>query len=231
MLGYSSDIKIYEFDIEKAKDILEKNGWVDKDNDGIREKVLEKGKDPTKLEFILTTIDWPELKTAAQFLKDSWQKVGISANIEASDALTVQQENIKPRQYQILLFGELLNIDPDPFSFWHSSQQKDPGLNLAVYSNSKVDAILQDARQDLDPVSRGKKYEQFSQIIIDDLPAIFLYSPDYLYPVSNQIKGVDFKIAPQENGNGRLFVPSDRFSEIEKWYFKTKRVWEWKGWL
>ncbi|MDD5589647.1 MAG: ABC transporter substrate-binding protein [Candidatus Portnoybacteria bacterium] len=228
MLGYSNDIKIYEFNIDKAKEILESNGWVDKDGDGIREKIMEKGKDPVKLEFTLTTISWPELVSAADFVKNSWEKIGIKTNVEANDALSVQQENIKSRQYQILLFGEVLNIDPDPFSFWHSSQKKDPGLNIAVYDNSKVDAILQDARQDIDQASRAKKYEEFSKIIVEDLPAIFLYSPSYLYPLSNQIKGIDFKKAP-ENSEEKIFMPSDRFSEIEKWYIKTKRTWHWKG--
>jgi peptide/nickel transport system substrate-binding protein len=228
MLGYSNEIKIYEYDVEKAKEILEENGWLDKDEDGILEKVMEKGKEPVNLEFTITTISWPELASAAEFVKQSWEKIGIKVNVEANDAVSVQQENIKPRHYQILLFGEVLNIDPDPFSFWHSSQKKDPGLNIALYDNSKIDAILQDARQDIDPASRAKKYEDFSKAVVEDLPAIFLYSPSYLYPLSSQIKGVGFKKAP-ENPEGKIFMPSDRFSEIERWFMKTKRSWAWKG--
>lgn len=211
MIGYSDQTKIYEFDLEKAKNILDEAGWKDANNDGFREKA------ETNLEFSLVTIPWTEFSQTADLLKKNWEAIGAKVSIETKDATSLQQENIRPRQYQMLLFGELLNIDPDPFSFWHSTQTKDPGLNLALYENAQVDAILQDARQDLDPVSRANKYQQFSQIITEDLPAIFLYTPDYLYPILNKFKGVDLKI---------LVMPSDRFSQIEKWYSETARVWK-----
>ena len=126
-------------------------------------------------------------------------------------------ENIRPRQYQMLLFGEMLGSDPDPFAFWHSSQIKDPGQNLALYANAQVDALLQSARQDLGSDSRADKLRQFNQIIADDLPAIFLYAPDYLYAIPDKIKGAEFNF---------LASPSDRFSQIEKWYISEKRVWK-----
>jgi len=211
MTGYSDQIKIYEFDVEKAKNILQTAGWTDANNDGVREKGEE------NLELTITTIPWPELAQTANLISDFWKEIGVKTTIETKEATSLIQENIRPRQYQILLFGELLNIDPDLFAFWHSSQKKDPGQNLSLYENAQVDAILQDARQDLDPASRAKKYEQFSQILAEDLAAIFLYAPDYLYPSSSQIKGIDLKI---------LNSPSDRFSQIENWYLTTKRVWK-----
>lgn len=211
MLGYSDQITRYEFDIEKAKNILQSAGWIDANGDGIREKSGE------NLELTLLTIPWPELSETANLISNFWKEIGVKTNIETKETISLIQENIRPRQYQILLFGELTNTDPDPFAFWHSSQKKDPGQNLALYENAKADVLLQDARQDLDQTSRARKYQQLSQIIAEDLPAIFLYSPDYLYPYSNQIKGMDLKI---------LNSPSDRFSQIENWYLTTKRVWK-----
>ena len=211
MLGYSADAKSYDFDQEKAKNILQAAGWIDKNGDGIREK------DGKNLEFSLVTSTWSELTQTADLLKDELAAIGVKVDVESKDASTLQQENIKPRQYQTLLFGEILNIDPDPFYFWHSSQMKDPGLNLSLYDNAQVDAILQDARHDSDPASRAKKYQQFSQIIAGDLAAIFLYSPHYLYPLASDVKGVDLQF---------LALPSNRFSQIEKWYIETKRVWK-----
>lgn len=211
MLGFSNDVKTYSYGLEAASSTLQSAGWVDNNNDGVREK------DGQNLEFTLSTITWQELSKTANFLKDAWSLVGAKVNVETKETTSLIQENIRPRQYQALLFGELLNIDPDPFAFWHSSQKKDPGQNLSLYENAKVDAILQDARQDLNPASRAKKYQQFDQIVAEDLPAIFLYAPDYLYPLSSQIMGADFKI---------MVAPSDRFSQIENWYITTKRTWK-----
>ena len=216
MLGYSDQVKTYNFDTERAKNLLDGSGWIDSNGDGIREKT-EKGKEPVALEFSIVTTPWQELSQTAEFLKNTWGEIGAKITIETKETSALVQENIRPRQYQMLLFGELLNIDPDPFAFWHSSQKKDPGQNLSVYENAKVDAILQDARQDLDPASRAKKYQEFSQLIAEDLPAIFLYAPDYLYPISDSIRGADLKI---------LVTPSDRFSQIENWYIKTTRAWK-----
>jgi peptide/nickel transport system substrate-binding protein len=210
MIGFSADIKTYDFDMEAASSTLVGAGWIDKNEDGVREK------DDQNLEFTLSTIPWEELVNTAEFLKDAWAAIGVKVNIEIKESANLVQENIRPRQYQALLFGELLNIDPDPFAFWHSSQVKDPGQNLSLYENAQIDAILQDARQDLDAASRANKYQQFNQIISSDLPAIFLYAPDYLYPVSNALSGVDFKI---------IATPSERFSQIEKWYVSTRRAW------
>ena len=127
----------------------------------------------------------------------------------------IQQEYIKTRNYQALLFGEILSADPDPFAFWHSSQKKDPGLNLALYDNQKADKLLEEARQELSPDIRAQKYQEFQKILLDDLPAIFLYNPNYLYPISAKIKGADIQ---------KIFLPNQRFCQIEDWYLKTKRT-------
>jgi len=214
MLGYTDQVKTYNFDIEQAKQTLTAAGWVDSNGDGVREK------DGQALEISILTLPWEELEKTTNIIKEDLAAVGIKINIQTEDVASIK-EDIKNRNYQILLFGELLNLDPDPFSFWHSSQIKDPGQNISLYSNPQVDAILQNARQDLNPDSRAKKYQQFSQIICEDLPAIFLYSPDYLYVLPPDIKGVDIA-----NPDSVLIMISDRFSQIERWFISTKRVWK-----
>ena len=128
----------------------------------------------------------------------------------------LEKDFIKPRDYESLLFGEVLGAIPDPFPFWHSSQKKDPGLNLALYENKKADGYLEEARESSDPQIQRENYEEFQDILIADSPAIFLYSPDYLYLVKRKIKGIETKI---------ITDPSKRFSEIGNWYIETKRVW------
>ena len=71
-----------------------------------------------------------------------------------------------------------MNIDPDPFSLWHSSQKRDPGLNLALYDNKSVDGLLEKARQTLNPLERMKQYEDFQKLIVEDVQ---LYSYITLY--------------------------------------------------
>jgi len=215
LLGYTTETKIYDFAPEHARNILEANNWKDNDNDGLREKKI--GGEEIKLEITLITTDWPELKDAANLLKEQWEKLGAKINLETINLRMIQEDYIRPRNYQALLFGEVLEADPDPFAFWHSSQKRDPGLNLSLYDNKKVDKLLEEARQILDPETREKKYKEFQELLINDLPAVFLYSPAYLYPVDTKIKGISFK---------NLSLPSQRFSQIENWHIKTDRVWK-----
>src|SRR3989344_1521050 len=212
-LGYTKEIKIYDFSLEHAKNILEADGWKDTDGDGILEKKISN--ENLKFEITLVTADWPELIKAANLIKDQWGKIGAKINLEIAGLGAIQEDYIRPREYQAILFGEVLGSDPDPFAFWHSSQKRDPGLNLALYDNEKIDKVLEEARQNLDKKIRIEKYEEFQKLLVDDVPAVFLYSPAYLYPVNKKVKGVSLENLP---------LPSYRFSQIENWYIKTKRV-------
>ncbi|MFA6273443.1 MAG: hypothetical protein WC673_03075 [Candidatus Paceibacterota bacterium] len=128
----------------------------------------------------------------------------------------LNQTVIRPRKYDALLFGEIIGRDPDLFAFWHSSQRNDPGLNVALYANIKADKFLEEARTIADQGARLEKLVAFSEEIKKDIPAIFLYSPDFMYVLPEKIKGFAF---------GRLTIPSDRFANINQWYVETDKVW------
>ena len=169
------------------------------------------------LSFTLTTVNQQTLIETASILKAQWESLGIKIEIKIVDNPTLTEEIIRPRDYELILLGQGLEMIIDPFPFWHSSQTKDPGLNLALYENKEADKLLEEARQTLDQEKRTAALEKFQNILIEDAPAIFLYSPDYLYLVSEEIKGISVKI---------ITDPSKRFSGIEEWYIKTKRAWK-----
>lgn len=214
-MGYSPETKIYDFSPEHSKNILKDGGWIDTDEDNIREKEINGKK--VNLEVNLLTADRPELKQTALLIKEYWEKIGVRTTLKIVGATAIQQDYIRPREYDALLFGEALSADPDPFAFWHSSQKKDPGLNLSLYQNKDADKLLEEARQTMSQEDRIQKYIKFQQLLTDDIPAIFLHSSTYLYPVSKKIKGISLK---------RLTTYSQRFSQIENWYIKTDRVWK-----
>ena len=184
-------------------------------DDGIRYKKVKGAKNPLQLEFTLTTTDWPELTQTAVALKTNWEKIGFKVNLDIVPVNAIQTQTIRPREYEALIFGEVLGLDPDPFSFWHSTQRKDPGLNLALYSDKKVDGLLESARQIISPEAKIKKYEEFQNIIMRDVPAIFLYSPNYIYIAPAKIKGL---------GVQAINTPSQRFENINQWFISTIRV-------
>jgi len=174
-------------------------------------------KETLSLSFTLTTVDQPIMIEVASLIKKQWQELGVNLEIKTYDLSPLEQDIIKPRNYEILLFGEALGAVPDPFPFWHSSQVKDPGLNLSGYENKECDKLLEEARQTQVPEKIKESLEKFQNLLIKDLSAIFLYRPDYLYMVSSEIKGLDMEM---------ITDPSKRFSDTENWFIKTKRAWK-----
>ena len=162
----------------------------------------------------MKTSNWPELARAAELIKKQWEKIGVKVELDEESATDIKQ-SIKDRSYDVLIFGEILNLDPDQYSYWHSSQKKDPGLNLALYDNKNVDKIIEETRQILNPLERAKRYEDFEKLILEDAPVVFLYSPYYIYLPSKDIKGDNLSV---------LSIPSTRFDNISQWYINTKRV-------
>ncbi|MDI6602574.1 MAG: ABC transporter substrate-binding protein [Patescibacteria group bacterium] len=208
---YAQDI-LKPFGLEKGTGEVRKAT-----RDKLNEICFEKPEEIIPFKFSLITVNQPRLIELANLLKSQWQALGAEIEIKTYDISALEKEIIKPRNYQAILFGQVLGIIPDPFPFWHSSQKKDPGLNLALYKNKEADILLEETRQNLDKEKRKELLEKFQEILIEDAPAVFLYNPDYLYFVSKKIKGVK---------TGIITIPSQRFSNIEEWYIKTKRAWK-----
>ena len=206
-LGYDPDIKKYSNDTKGANTLLSQAGWTDQNNDGIKEN------SDKKLVFDLAIPDEPQFVRAASKISEEWAKIGVKINIQKADSASLDKDFISSRNYDILLIGENLGSDPDPYSYWHSSQANYPGLNLANFANGEADKLLEEARQSLDTNVRIKDYKKFQEIIADEVPAIFLYQPVYIYKVYNKVRGIDLS---------GITNSWDRFYNIADWFVKYK---------
>ncbi|MFQ5676430.1 MAG: ABC transporter substrate-binding protein [bacterium] len=194
-----------------ASSTLEEAGW-ELNKEGIRVKKIKKSTIP--LEFTLSVPQVGMLTKTAEFLAGEWQKAGIKVNLQVLSGQEIQ-EAIKNRDYEALLFGNVLNRSFDLFSFWHSSERFHPGLNLALYNNNVADELIEAIRQNLDEASRRDQFRELQNLITEDRPAVFLFSPNYLYMANKNLRGV---------GGGFLSEPADRFAGTPEWYIKTARV-------
>ncbi len=202
--------------IGKGRKILEDAGWkLGTSSDSVYEK---KGKDKTeKLAFTLTTSNSPELKLAADILQKQWTKLGAEVKIEIFESSDLTQKVIRPRKYGALLFGQIIGRDLDLYPFWHSSQRVDPGLNIALYANIKADKALETARGASDTQARMTARADFEHEIANDIPAIFLFSPEFVYLSNRNIHNFDIS---------SMTEPTDRFMNIHKWYMETDYTWK-----
>ncbi|MSU73511.1 hypothetical protein EXS56_00020 [Candidatus Kaiserbacteria bacterium] len=193
-----------------ARAILTRGGWTFDETNGVwmKKKV--------ELSFTIATADEPELVATVNALRDAWRAAGIKVTVQVYSLSELNTSVIRPRSYDAILFGEVVGRTADLFAFWHSSQRNDPGLNLALYTNLRVDSLLTQARTTNDPQEREKLYSQFAAAIIKDDPALFLYAPEFVYIVPHVMHGIAL---------GALTTPSERFLNIYQWYTDTEEVW------
>ncbi len=195
---------------ENTRAMLTSGGWTFDTAAGVwKKKKLE-------LSFTIATADEPELVATVNTLAEAWRAAGIKVTVQVYSLSELNTSIIRPRQYDAILFGEVVGRTADLFAFWHSSQRNDPGLNLALYTNLKVDSLLSQARASSDPAQREKLYAQFVSAVAKDTPALFLYAPEFIYVVPQSMHGVEL---------GALTTPSERFLNVYQWYTETEEVW------
>ncbi len=202
--------------ITSAQNLLEKNGWR-KNSAGIYEKKSAKSKSAsTTISFDIYTANSPDLVETAKMLKEQWAAIGIQIDVQIFEPSDLYQNVIRTRKYDALLFGEQIGRDRDLYAFWHSSQRNSPGLNVSLYANSKVDSLINEIRSTTSSSTIKSDYIKLDGLIEDDMPAIFLYSPDFTYAVPKTLAGIQL---------GSIVTPSDRWNSVANWYVKTERVW------
>lgn len=167
-------------------------------------------------EVKIVTVNTEEYQKVAKLIAGFWQNIGVKTNLEFIEIKDFNRKVLQSRDYDILLYGEIVGNDADPYPFWHSSQVNYPGLNLSRYQNDKVDKLIEQARESVDSEKQIEYYIDFQKLLLADIPAVFLYMPTYTYVTIDSVKGIDVK---------RISHPSERFADINTWYIKTKKVW------
>jgi peptide/nickel transport system substrate-binding protein len=198
----------------QAQEILKDGGWKLNIEKNVWEKEIEKIMTP--LTFSIATVNNSSFETTAEFLRSSWEKLGVEVTIKQFEQSDLTQAVIRPRDYEALLFGTQLGRSLDYYSFWHSSQRNDPGLNISLYANITTDSILNEMRRTQQAEGKSDAIKKFAEEINKETPAIFLYAPELLYIFPNNVTGAAFTGVSE---------PQERFSRVYDWYIKTESVW------
>jgi peptide/nickel transport system substrate-binding protein len=172
--AYSDQVSKYQYDPEKAKRLLKEAG--------VKE-----------LEFtVLVNQGNKEREKAAVILQQQYQKVGVKVNVrvmEWSAILKVVNANKDPKDFEAVIMGWSLGLDPDCYSIWHSSQYPQ-GFNFIKYKNAEVDKLIEAGRTTIDKGQRKQVYAKLWKVIADDQPYIFLWYPKAVSGVRDSIGGL-----------------------------------------
>ncbi len=206
--AYSSAGEASVFNPDEAVKILEDAGWMLGD-DGVREK------GGVRLEFDIATPNWDELVKTAHMVENGWNEIGAHVTVSVLENVSDAQRTIRSREYAALVYGLAMTFEPDPYSFWHSSQTGELEHNFSLFSDKRADELLSNSREELSADARAGMYREFQEILATRMPAVFLYSPRYVYVQRRSVQGFSAQA---------INTPASRFQDIAHWYMSTKRV-------
>ena len=178
------DLKAYPYDPERAKIILQKEGWKDSDLNGILDK------DGVDFSFTLNIPGGNPLRIyTSTIIKDNLKKVGIEVQIESHEP-QVFWDKVFGKGFDAWVAGWSVPIPLDLKTFWHSDLETN-FANVASYQNKKADLLLDKMSTQQDKGELNKYYKEFQTILYNDNPVTFLFWIDNLVAHNNKIKGIN----------------------------------------
>lgn len=202
------------YNLERAKTILDGDGWVIKD--GVRMKGGQ------RLILKVITTKNRQYEKALEVLAGQWRKLGVDVGttvVDPSDpSANFVQLTLQPRNYDVLLYELFIGADPDVYAYWHSSQTVANGYNFSNYSSRVADDALASARSRIEPDLRALKYTTFANQWLDDVPAIGLYQATAEYAYNKHIHAVD--------NSSRLVSSYDRYANLLDWSVNQRSVYK-----
>lgn len=191
----------------RAGALLDADGWR-VGADGIRSK---KGQ---ALSFTLSALNHSEYARVATHLRDQWKAIGVDAKIQLQESINFQ-DTLSQHEYDAILYGISIGVDPDVFVYWDSSQanpQSATRLNFSEYKSAVADDALEAGRTRAGNRLRTIKYQTFLKSWQQDAPALGLYQPRLLYISHVPIYGL---------GESQINTDADRFDNVDNWMTHT----------
>lgn len=206
---FNTDLEPMSFDPEKAKALLDEAGWVDTDNNGIRDKMIKGRKVDFEIEFLLSQTSTTG-RRMANIVATEAEKVGIKINLTPFD-FKVVTERLRERNFD--MFGTGFSASPLPTDLrqmWHSDAWISGGSNYTGFGNAHTDSLIDKIRVTVNSDDRRPLYYEFQEIIMDEAPAVFIMNPKEKIIISKRIQGAKTTVVRPGYKVDELWVPKDK---------------------
>lgn len=184
---YNDKLKPIEFDLKEAKQLLDRSGWKDTNDNGILDKQINGKLSELSLDILITGSSLS--KNIALLVQDAGRKIGIEINLVTKKSSLMRKENLYPYKYHMALLVVGIDHNPsDPYRRWHSDNAYAEKGNILGYNNPEVDVLIDELRLIRDNELRREKYLKIQELMYFDQPAVFLYCPLNKIIISNKFK-------------------------------------------
>lgn len=182
---HHSELKLIDFNVEKAKALLKEAGWADTNNNGIVDKVIDGELTELKLEYLTSTSSTVG-KPIAELIKPLAKRAGIEIDVVIKDFTTVTKRTSK-RDYDLVTGGSAFDpsID-DLYQRWHTDNDAPTSGNRFSFGDEESDKIIEEIRSRISDERRYALYKKFQEILYEDQPCIFLLAPSGRVAISKK---------------------------------------------
>jgi peptide/nickel transport system substrate-binding protein len=176
----------YRQDLDRAEALLDEAGWIDRDNDGIRDREIDGVSVP--FEFTILCNQLPMAQEICTLLQQSLDRIGVRVNVKPTE-FTVLQQLLLEKRYDAAFGGWGAGADPDTSSnIWASGE----GRNFGSYSNPEVDRLFVAGRTEVDRAKRAENYARIQELLWEDQPYTWLYWRNSFHGFSKDLRGYVF---------------------------------------
>ena len=109
--------------------------------------------------------------------QNAWKKIGIKCNTQYFEWAVFLKDFVNTGEFDAVVLGWSMGIDPDLYQIWHSSQAGPEQLNFVGYSNPQADDLIIRIRQEYNRDRQKDLTRQLHRLIFEDQPYTFLYAP------------------------------------------------------
>ena len=192
----------YPYNPKKALKLLNEAGYIKNSKGALM-------KDGKPLKFEIITNQNKQREMTAVLIQRRLQEIGVEVSIRVIEWASFVNRFIKTGDFDVVVLGWSLSLDPDQYNIWHSSQQGPGQFNFLGYSNKNVDKLLEVGRKELNLLKREKIYHEFSKYLLEDSPIIYLYAGYSLSAVHKRVKGIKQPSPPAGiyHNNYDWFIP------------------------
>ncbi|MDP7109236.1 MAG: ABC transporter substrate-binding protein [Nitrospinaceae bacterium] len=193
---YDQQVKPMPYDPAGALAILNGLGW-HKNAEGFLEK------DGQLFEFnLITNAGNPIRKNILTIAQNGWLELGIKCNTQIFEWAVFLKDFVNTHNFDAVVLGWSMGIDPDLYQIWHSSQTGKRQLNFVGYENEEADRLIVRIRQEYDKKEQIKMTHQLHQMIARDQPYTFLYVKKATQLLDKKIVIVE----PDADGSGEKYA-------------------------
>lgn len=200
---YNEDLKLIDYNPELATQLLAEAGWEDTNDDGTLDKEIDGTRQEFKIRY--TTPASPTSLAIGSLLQEWTREVGIDIEIDQQDRRALGGV-LNKGDFDLFILGQGFDPNPDEFTqVWASTSVPPNGSNRGGFSNAEADRLIKQIKVTLNAKEREPLYRRFQEIVYENQPLIFLFSPLDRVVVSKR-----FEFEPKSS------TPNVNFNDLEQ---------------